>query len=78
MTRFWNNFHQVRLLSKDWKAKVKRRAHQIRYLRLNYYHWVDTSACGLLVPKGIICTVVRAFVLTYFLLDIFFIQIYSS
>jgi hypothetical protein len=26
----------------------------IRYLRFYYYHWVDSSAGGLLVPRGII------------------------
>jgi len=35
-----------------------RRSHQIRYLGLYYYHWVDTSAGGLLVPEGIIHRVV--------------------
>ena len=29
------------------------RAHYIWYLRFYYYHWVDTSDGGLLVPKGI-------------------------
>ena len=35
-----------------------RRAHEIRYLRLHYYHWIDTSAGGLVVLEGIICPVV--------------------
>jgi aryl-alcohol dehydrogenase-like predicted oxidoreductase len=37
-----------------------RRALQIRYLRFYYYHWVDTSAGGLLDPDGIIRPVVSA------------------
>ena len=32
-----------------------RRAHSIRYLRIYYYHSVDTSAGELLVPYGIVC-----------------------
>jgi hypothetical protein len=46
-----------------------RRAPKIRYLRFYFYHWVDTSADGLLVPEGIICPVVSASELTsiYFL-----------
>ena len=31
-----------------------------------YYHWVDTSAGGLLVPEGIIRPVVSASALTWF------------
>jgi hypothetical protein len=31
-----------------------RRDHQILYFCLYYYHWVDTSAGGLLFPEGII------------------------
>ena len=34
------------------------RAHYIWYLRFYYYHWVDTAAGGLLVPKGIIRPVI--------------------
>ena len=36
-------------------------------LRFYYYHWVDTSAGGLLVPEGIIRTVVNASALTWFI-----------
>ena len=39
----------------------------IRYLRFYYYHWVDTSAGGLLVPEGIIHPVVTVSVLTWFI-----------
>ena len=31
---------------------------KIIYLRFYYYHWVDITAGGLLVPKGIVCPVV--------------------
>jgi hypothetical protein len=31
-----------------------RRAHKIKYLRFSYYHWVDSSAGGLLVHEAII------------------------
>ena len=36
-------------------------------LRFYYYHWVDTSAGGLLVLEGIICPVVSASALTWFI-----------
>jgi hypothetical protein len=49
----------------------KCRAHQIRYLRLYYYHWVDTSAGGLLVSEGTILPVVSFSVLTCFIRYIF-------
>jgi len=39
-----------------------------RYLRFYYYHWVDTSACGLLVPEGIVRPVVGVSVLTWFII----------
>ena len=42
-----------------------RRDHQILYFWLYYYHWVDTSAGGLLVPKGIIRPVVTASALAW-------------
>ena len=32
------------------------------------YHWVDTSAGGLLVPEGIISPVVNVSVLTWFII----------
>jgi len=37
-----------------------------------YYHWVDTSAGGLLVPAGIICPVVSASSLTWFIRYIYY------
>jgi len=37
-----------------------RRVHEIRYLRVYYYHWVDTSAGGLLVPNDVILLVASA------------------
>jgi hypothetical protein len=43
-----------------------------------YFHWVDTSASGLLVPDSIIRPVVSALALTLFTRYIFFIKIYSS
>ena len=42
-----------------------RSMHLIRYLRLYYYHWVDTSTGRLLVPDGIIRPVVSASTLTW-------------
>jgi hypothetical protein len=36
-------------------------------LRFYYYHWVDTSAGGLLVLEGIIRPVVSASALTWFI-----------
>jgi hypothetical protein len=47
----------------------------IGYLSLYYYEWVDTSADGLFVPKGIINPVVYASSLTL-LVYIFIIKIY--
>jgi len=44
-----------------------RRAHWNWYLRFYYYHWVDTSAGGLLVPEGIILPVVSVSSLTWFI-----------
>jgi len=43
-----------------------------------YYHLVDTSASGLLVPEGIIHPVVCALTLTLFVQDILMFEIYSS
>ena len=37
------------------------------YLRFYYYHWVDTSAGGLLVPEAITRPVVSASALTWFI-----------
>jgi hypothetical protein len=42
------------------------------YLRFYYYHWVDTSAGGLLVLEGIIRPVVSASGLTWFIRYIYF------
>ena len=42
-----------------------------------YYHWVDTSAGGLLVPECIISPVVSASALIWFISYIVFIEIYS-
>ena len=38
----------------------------IRYLLFNYYHWVDTSHDGLLVPEGIIHPVVSVSAMEWF------------
>jgi hypothetical protein len=45
-----------------------RYAHHIWYLRCYYYHWVDTSNVGLLVPEGIIRPVVSVSALTWFII----------
>ena len=42
------------------------------YLRLYYYHWVDTSSGGLLVPEGITRPVVSASALTWFIRYIYY------
>jgi len=42
------------------------------YLRLYYYHWVNTSSGGILVPEGIIRPVVSASVLTWFIRYIYY------
>ena len=39
----------------------------LRYLHFYYYHWVDTSGGGLLVPEGIVRPVVSVSVLTWFI-----------
>jgi len=49
-----------------------RRAYYGRYLNLYYYHWVDTSTGGLLVPEDIICPVVSVFALTWFIRFIYY------
>ena len=38
------------------------------YIRIHYCNWVDISAGELLVPEGIICPVVSASVLTWFII----------
>jgi hypothetical protein len=40
------------------------RSHFIGHLHLYYYHWVDTSAGGLIVPESIIRPVVSVSALT--------------
>jgi len=42
-------------------------AYYVRYLNLYYYHWVDTSASGLLVPESITRPVVSVSELTWFI-----------
>jgi hypothetical protein len=49
-----------------------RRAHWIRYLLLYYYQWVDTSIGGILVPEGIIRSVVSASEQIWFIRYIFY------
>jgi hypothetical protein len=44
-----------------------RHVHWIWYLRFYYYHLVDTSAGGLLVPEGFIRSVVSAPALTWYI-----------
>jgi hypothetical protein len=44
-----------------------RRAHYIWYLRFHHYHWFDTSAGVLLLPKGIIHAAASASALTWFI-----------
>ena len=46
--------------------------HLIWYPRLYYYHWVDTSAGGLLVLEGTIHPVVSASELTWFIRYIYY------
>jgi hypothetical protein len=48
------------------------RAHSIRFLRFYYYHSVDTSAGGLLVPEDIFRPVVSASALTWFIIYIYY------
>ena len=45
-------------------------------IRSYYYQWIDTSACGLLVPEGIIHQVVSVSVLTWFIRYIVFSKMY--
>ena len=54
-----------------WAYPIKaipetRRAHKIKYLRFSYYHWVDSSAGGLLVPEAIISPVVSDLAMIWF------------
>jgi hypothetical protein len=44
----------------------------IWYLRFYYYHWVDISAGGLLVPEGIIRPVVSDSTLTWFIRYVYY------
>ena len=52
-------------------TKKNRPAHYIWYLRLYYYHRVDISAGGLLVPECIIRPEVSASALTWFIRFLF-------
>ena len=76
MTRAFSN-----TLGSDKKGtKVHRECFHMKlvwYRRFYYYHWVDISAGGLLVPYGIIHPVVSVSALTC-LLDKFVIEIDSS
>ena len=54
-----------------------RRDHQILYFCLYYYHWVDTSAGGLLFPEVIIRYVGSALAMRWFIRYVF-TEIYSS
>ena len=51
----------------DEDYSINVRVHYIWYLRLYYYHCVDTSADGLLVTDGVILPVGSASVLTLFI-----------
>jgi len=42
------------------------------YLRYYYYHWVDTSDCGLLVPEIIVHSVVSVSALTWLIRYIYY------
>jgi hypothetical protein len=42
------------------------------YISFYYYHWVDTTAGGLLVPDGIIRPVVSASAQTWFIKYIYY------
>jgi hypothetical protein len=44
----------------------------IRYLFFYYYHWVHTTAGGLLVPEGIIRPVVSVSALTWFIRYVYY------
>jgi hypothetical protein len=43
-------------------------------IRLHYHHWIDTSACGLLVLESIIRPVFSDSALTWFIRYIFFLS----
>ena len=45
-------------------------------LRLHYYHWVDISAGGLVIPDGVIHPVVNVSALVWFN-SLLIIEIYS-
>jgi hypothetical protein len=61
--RFWSYVVKV--------VQETRRDHQMLYFCLYYYHWVDTSAGGLLVQDGIMLPVVSASALTWFIIHIY-------
>jgi hypothetical protein len=44
---------------------------EIKYLRSYYYHWDDTSVGGLLVPEGIILSVVNVSALVCIIIYIY-------
>jgi hypothetical protein len=44
---------------------------EIKYLRSYYYHWDDTSVGGLLVPEGIIISVVNVSALVCIIIYIY-------
>jgi hypothetical protein len=46
--------------------ETRRRAHNIKYLRFSYYHWLYSSAGGLLVPEAIISPVVSDLAMLWF------------
>ena len=52
------------------------RALKIIYLRLYCYHWVDTTAGGLLVPEDITCSVVSVSALTWFMRYSYFLYLW--
>ena len=63
---------EIRYLEESWLTCLfQKRVVRSKYLRVYYYHWVDTSAGGLLV----ICPVVRANALTYFISYIYYQKI---
>ena len=46
-------------------SNLKKENYRLYYLRFYYYHWVDASADGLLVPEGIIRPIVSVSALTW-------------
>jgi len=58
---------QLKCFQVLWKkvSEKKLETAEILFLRFYYYHWVDTSAGGLLVPEGIIHPIVGVSALTW-------------